>query len=80
VFTGHRFLWLFNFSFILRKIKELHLPKFSLSQHYNLEDILPELGIRELFSTQADLSGITGVKNITVSEVRQGTRLIHFES
>lgn len=75
MFTGHRFLWLFNFSFILRKIKELHLPKFSLSQHYNLEDILPELGIRELFSTQADLSGITGVKNITVSEMIHSTEL-----
>ncbi|EDL18802.1 serine protease inhibitor A3B precursor [Mus musculus] len=58
-----------------RKIKELHLPKFSLSQHYNLEDILPELGIRELFSTQADLSGITGVKNITVSEMIHSTEL-----
>ncbi|XP_021058440.1 serine protease inhibitor A3B-like [Mus pahari] len=52
-----------------RMIDELHLPKFSLFQHYNLEDILPELGIRELFSTQADLSGITGVKNITVSQI-----------
>ncbi|XP_021010373.1 serine protease inhibitor A3B-like [Mus caroli] len=52
-----------------RMIDELHLPKFSLSQHYNLEDILPELGIRELFSTQADLSGITGAKNIIVSQI-----------
>ncbi|XP_031211493.1 serine protease inhibitor A3B-like [Mastomys coucha] len=52
-----------------RVINELHLPKFSLSQQYNLEDILPRLGIRELFSTQADLSGITGAKNVTVSQV-----------
>ncbi|XP_052041114.1 serine protease inhibitor A3B-like [Apodemus sylvaticus] len=52
-----------------RVIDELHLPKFSLSKKYNLEEILPELGIRELFSTQADLSGIIGVKNITVSQM-----------
>ncbi|XP_021057095.1 serine protease inhibitor A3B-like [Mus pahari] len=52
-----------------RMIDELHLPKISLSQHYNLEDILPELGIKQVFSTQADLSGITGDKKIRVSQM-----------
>lgn len=52
-----------------RMLDELSLPKFSLSQDYNLNDILPELGIKEVFSTQADLSGITGAKNIRVSQM-----------
>ncbi|XP_028620332.1 serine protease inhibitor A3N [Grammomys surdaster] len=52
-----------------RMIDELHLPKFSISTEYSLEDVLSELGIRDLFSTQADLSGITGSKNLRVSQV-----------
>ena len=50
-------------------IDELYLPKFSISADYNLEDVLPELGIKEVFSTQADLSGITGDKDLMVSQV-----------
>ncbi|KAL1791321.1 Serine protease inhibitor A3N, partial [Sigmodon hispidus] len=52
-----------------RKINELSLPKFSISTDYNLKDILPQLGIRKVFSTQADLSGITGAKNLKVYKV-----------
>lgn len=52
-----------------RMIDELYLPKFSISTDYSLETILPQLGIREVFSTQADLSGITGTKNLRVSQV-----------
>ena len=52
-------------------IDDLCLPKFSISTDYSLEQVLLELGIREVFSTQADLSGITGAKNIRVSQVRQ---------
>ena len=57
----------------LRVIDELYLPKFSIFKNYRLENILPELGIREVFSTQADLSGITGAKDISVSQVRHDT-------
>ncbi|XP_036061953.1 serine protease inhibitor A3N-like [Onychomys torridus] len=52
-----------------RKIDELYMPKFSISTDYSLEKILPELGIREVFSEQADLSGITGAKDLRVSQV-----------
>ncbi|CAO2587387.1 Serine protease inhibitor A3F [Lemmus lemmus] len=52
-----------------RKIDELYMPKFSISTDYSLQDILPQLGIREVFSAQADLSGITGSKNLRVSQV-----------
>ena len=66
--------------FIVMVIDELHLPNLDLSKKYNLVEILTELGIRELFSTQADLSGIIGVKNITVSQVRQETWFTHLGS
>ncbi|XP_031211559.1 serine protease inhibitor A3N [Mastomys coucha] len=52
-----------------RMIDDLHLPKFSISTDYSLEGILPELGIRDIFSTEADLSAITGAKNLKVSQV-----------
>nr|XP_004665672.2 serine protease inhibitor A3N [Jaculus jaculus] len=52
-----------------RMIDELYLPKFSISSNYNLEHILPQLGIREVFSTQADLSRITGARDLYVSQV-----------
>ncbi|OBS79329.1 hypothetical protein A6R68_18282, partial [Neotoma lepida] len=56
-----------------RKIDDLYIPKFSISTDYSLENILPQLGIREVFSTQADLSGITGAKDLRVSKVSQET-------
>nr|XP_019601594.1 PREDICTED: kallistatin [Rhinolophus sinicus]XP_019601600.1 PREDICTED: kallistatin [Rhinolophus sinicus] len=49
-----------------RKLK-LHFPKFSISGSYNLDQILPMLGIRDLFSRQANLSGITTERNLLVS-------------
>ncbi|XP_051006802.1 serine protease inhibitor A3N-like [Acomys russatus] len=52
-----------------RRIDELYLPKFSISRNYRLENILPELGIKEVFSPQADLSGITGIKGLRVSQM-----------
>ncbi|XP_038192901.1 serine protease inhibitor A3N-like [Arvicola amphibius] len=52
-----------------RMIDEFYMPKFSISTDYSLEKILPQLGIREVFSTQADLSGVTGAKDLRVSQV-----------
>ncbi|XP_006998927.4 serine protease inhibitor A3N-like [Peromyscus maniculatus bairdii] len=52
-----------------RKIDQLYVPKFSISTDYSLEKILPQLGIREVFSEEADLSRITGTKDLRVSQV-----------
>ncbi|ELK01173.1 Kallistatin [Pteropus alecto] len=46
---------------------ELHFPKFSISGSYDLDQMLPKLGIRDLFSQQANLSGITTQQNLLVS-------------
>ncbi|GAB1297766.1 Serine protease inhibitor A3N [Apodemus speciosus] len=51
-----------------RMIDELYLPKFSISTDYSLEDVLPQLGIRDVFSTQADLTAITGGRDLRVSQ------------
>uniref|UniRef100_A0A8C8UHX8 Serpin domain-containing protein n=1 Tax=Peromyscus maniculatus bairdii TaxID=230844 RepID=A0A8C8UHX8_PERMB len=50
-------------------IDELYIPKFSISSDYNIEGIPQQLGIREVFSTQADLSRTTGAKDLRVSQV-----------
>ncbi|XP_006165477.1 alpha-1-antichymotrypsin, partial [Tupaia chinensis] len=52
-----------------RWIDELYLPKFSISGDYNLNKVLPQLGFREVFSRDADLSGVTGAKNLVLSQV-----------
>ncbi|XP_072693861.1 serpin A9-like [Canis lupus baileyi] len=38
---------------------EVFIPKFSLSASYDLETILPKMGIRDAFDKNADFSGIT---------------------
>uniref|UniRef100_A0A8C3YMY9 Serpin domain-containing protein n=1 Tax=Catagonus wagneri TaxID=51154 RepID=A0A8C3YMY9_9CETA len=58
----------FIFSFP-REIAALYLPRFSISSDYNLQDILPQLGIGEVFSDQADLSGVTNTTPLRVSQV-----------
>ncbi|XP_048217978.1 serine protease inhibitor A3N-like [Perognathus longimembris pacificus] len=52
-----------------RLINELYLPKFSISGSYELQSILPQMGIREAFSTQGDLSGITTRHQLKVTQV-----------
>uniref|UniRef100_A0A8D0PPP3 Serpin domain-containing protein n=1 Tax=Sus scrofa TaxID=9823 RepID=A0A8D0PPP3_PIG len=52
-----------------RRITALHLPRFSVSGDYKLHDILPHLGIKKVFSHQADLSGITDQARLKVSQV-----------
>uniref|UniRef100_A0A8D1U0G0 Serpin domain-containing protein n=1 Tax=Sus scrofa TaxID=9823 RepID=A0A8D1U0G0_PIG len=52
-----------------RRIDALHLPRFSISSDYKLEEILPRLGIKKIFSAEADLSGITDTTPLCVSQV-----------
>ncbi|KAM4853792.1 uncharacterized protein RHO17_016833 [Thomomys bottae] len=47
----------------------LYLPRFSIEGSYQLEKILPRLGISDVFSSHADLSGITDYPNTQVSEM-----------
>ncbi|NWT20280.1 A1AT protein, partial [Vireo altiloquus] len=47
---------------------ELHIPKLSISGTYDLKKILMNLGVTDVFSNQADLSGITGNPDVKVSK------------
>jgi len=47
----------------------LHLPKFKLESEYELSTYLKELGLVSVFNSSADFSGITGKKEIHISNV-----------
>ncbi|XP_054986244.1 serpin A3-8-like [Sorex araneus] len=47
----------------------LYLPRFSLSEVYDLEEVLPKLGIAKVFSQEADFSGLTPARNASLSRV-----------
>ncbi|XP_051006838.1 serpin A9 [Acomys russatus] len=48
---------------------KVFIPKFSISASYNLETILPQMGIRDAFTANADFSGITKTHFLQVSKV-----------
>uniref|UniRef100_A0A8C6IG36 Serine (or cysteine) peptidase inhibitor, clade A (alpha-1 antiproteinase, antitrypsin), member 9 n=1 Tax=Mus spicilegus TaxID=10103 RepID=A0A8C6IG36_MUSSI len=47
---------------------KVFIPKFSISASYNLETILPKMGIRDAFNSNADFSGITKTHFLQVSK------------
>ncbi|KAM9013877.1 uncharacterized protein PRD47_007604 [Ara ararauna] len=47
---------------------DLQLPKISISGFYDLKKLFKEMGITEVFSGNADLSGISGSHSLQVSE------------
>ncbi|XP_067273560.1 serpin peptidase inhibitor, clade A (alpha-1 antiproteinase, antitrypsin), member 10a [Pseudorasbora parva] len=56
----------------LKKTKlEIQLPRFSLKQSNSLSTSLPSLGIKEIFGSTADLSGISSEEGLKLSEVVQ---------
>ncbi|XP_075555087.1 ipis-1-like [Dermacentor variabilis] len=48
---------------------ELYLPKFKLEQAIGLKETLQEMGIKDFFSSEADLSGISEKENLSASDV-----------
>ncbi|XP_063097675.1 serpin A9 [Cavia porcellus] len=58
-----------RWSHLLQKRQiEVFIPKFSISASYNLETILPKMGIRDAFGKNADFSGITKTGFLQVSK------------
>ncbi|XP_027622889.1 serpin A11 isoform X2 [Tupaia chinensis] len=51
----------------LPSLLDLHLPRFSISGTYTLEEILSQIGLTNIFNLEADLSGIMGLLNKTIS-------------
>lgn len=56
------------FSLTNRRLN-LQLPKFSISGSYDVKTLFEQMGITEVFSGNADLSGISGNHNLQVSQV-----------
>ncbi|XP_067461646.1 hibernation-specific plasma protein HP-55-like [Thunnus thynnus] len=48
---------------------DVYIPKFSIKTSYSLKDILIEMGMTDMFSKRADLSGISEERELHVSEV-----------
>lgn len=48
---------------------EVQLPRFSLQQSNSLKMSLASLGIKEVFESSADLSGISNAEGLKLSEV-----------
>ncbi|KFV20386.1 Alpha-1-antichymotrypsin, partial [Tauraco erythrolophus] len=47
---------------------DLQLPKISISASYDVKKLFKEMGVTEVFSSNADLSGISGSRNLQVSQ------------
>jgi len=47
----------------------LWLPRFKLEQSFSLKDVLTQLGMRSMFSSTSDFSGMDGSRNLYVSAV-----------
>ncbi|XP_063998200.1 uncharacterized protein LOC135173188, partial [Pogoniulus pusillus] len=55
-------------SLVSKRSANLYLPKFTLYGTYNLKDVLYRMGIMDVFTDKADLSGITGQPQHRVSQ------------
>ncbi|NXL93834.1 A1AT antiproteinase, partial [Alectura lathami] len=54
---------------LARRRVEVHIPKVSISGTYDLKMMFMNLGVTDVFSDQANLSGITGNSDLKVSSV-----------
>lgn len=63
------------FSLFNRRL-HLYLPRISISGSYDVKDLFMEMGITDVFSSNADLSGISGSRTLQVSQVSGWTDIV----
>ncbi|MBN3273518.1 A1AT2 antiproteinase, partial [Polyodon spathula] len=54
---------------VQRSHRQIILPKFAISASYSLQNVLSEMGITDVFSDRADLSGISEKVKLKVSKI-----------
>ncbi|KAM6274604.1 alpha-1-antiproteinase 2-like [Porphyrio hochstetteri] len=54
---------------LFQSLVSLYFPKFSISGSYEITNTLSKMGIIDVFTDRADLSGITGTPELKVSKV-----------
>ncbi|XP_010204422.1 alpha-1-antiproteinase 2 [Colius striatus] len=54
---------------LFQRLVSLYFPKFSISGSYEITKTLSKMGIVDVFTDHADLSGITGTSELKVSKV-----------
>lgn len=50
---------------------DIYFPSFKLDQTYHMDQLLQDLGIKDLFSYKADLSHLTNHKFVKISQVKK---------
>ncbi|XP_008105388.1 protein Z-dependent protease inhibitor [Anolis carolinensis] len=51
--------------------KDIYFPKFKLDQSYHVEELLQDMGIKDLFSYKADLGHLSNQRFMKISQVLQ---------
>jgi len=54
---------------MLNQEVEVSLPKFRMTQEFELANVLSEMGMEDAFDRNADFSGMTGRKDVAISRV-----------
>lgn len=67
IFTGNK--WADLIKGLENKRVSVSLPKFKLEESLHLSEVLKSLGMAEAFAKNADFSGITGRKDLSISSV-----------
>jgi len=52
-----------------REEVEIAVPRYTIESEFKLKEMLEHLGMKEAFSNDADFSGITGQKDLTIDDV-----------